>query len=119
MPTTLLKFLMIAAVAPSMTLTQEPPTPPVAPRPAETPRAARPALPPRPAETPAPANWDFKYDLKLDISPKLEEMKYHLEKLHDVDMQHALDAVENLKVHIEPQVNLALENLKFDLNFQG
>jgi HEAT repeat protein len=112
MRTTLLKFLMIAAVAPSMTLTQEPPTPPVAPRPAEAPRAARPALPPRPAAMPSP-NWDFKYDLKYDLKLDfdLAEVKHNLEMAHF--------ELENHKLDIQPHLDLALEGLKFDLNYQG
>jgi HEAT repeat protein len=102
MQTTLMKYLMIAAIAPSMALTQEPPTPPTPPT---APRAVRPPTPPTPAEAPKVHvkpmfDYDFHYDYKVDLKPhidaKLEEMKYHLEK-------------------VEPNIKIALENSKFAL----
>ncbi len=69
---TLVNYLLVAAIAPSMALTQEPPTPPKPPTPA---RAARPPLPPVRAAAP-----------KVYVNPEPELDYQQREAIRELEM---------------------------------
>src|SRR5262245_46092111 len=120
MRTTLMKILLIAAVAPTMTLTQEPPT---RPKPSERPS---PPTTPKPSERPSllvspKIDFDFHYD--YDVKPLLEDLKFntHLEDMKfTLDKMHwdAAEMAANIKLQVEPSLKIAMEGLK-EMNFQG
>jgi HEAT repeat protein/TolA-binding protein len=97
-----MKFLMIAAIAPSVALSQNPPVPPVTPvppLPADVARPVRPAVPPRPAAV--PRVWtDIEPMLALDYEHKLGEMRTRL---------------EDMRITFEPDIRMALESARLDM----
>src|SRR5881394_1527119 len=117
MKTTLMKYLLIAAIAPAMAATQEPPTPPTPPKPRESmtpPKAVRPPTPPTPKE------WsvDPKFDLNFNYDYKFDEMKWKLDELNSGRVKAALEKASEMRFEIEPKIQIALENSKLDRDFQ-
>jgi HEAT repeat protein len=109
--TPLMKVLMIAVAAPSMALVQDPP------------RRPTPPAPPTPADVRVKPKIvdEFLYDFKLEKLEelkfhKLEEMKVHLDelKLHE----KALDMAAKVRLNIEPNIHIALENSRIDMMYQ-
>lgn len=117
MTRTLMKLMLIGAAAPMVTLAQIPPAPP-APLPPIPPLAPMPPIPPvRPK-----FDYDFHYDYQFELmAPKLHELKLHMDelRLHEVykEMNHARQVLDqaHLKIQIEPQLRIAMEIAKLDL----
>ena len=110
---TLLKYLLVGAVAPVMVFAQFPPLPPTPPSPptAPTPRTA-PVLPLPPIRL--DTRFDFDHDLRFDLAPKHEELRVNLDEMR----LHAMDelAAARLKVHVaQPQIQIAMERAQADM----
>lgn len=118
----LLKCLLIA-VAPAMALTQEPPTPPTPPTPparVTPPRAARPAWPVAPAEPVLPPLdvrplFDYDFDFNLDFAPNLDAVRSSIDALRSEQVQRALDAATRVRIDVQPQVQIAMEDARREL----
>ncbi|HEX7940002.1 MAG TPA: HEAT repeat domain-containing protein, partial [Gemmatimonadaceae bacterium] len=114
MHTTLMKYLLIATMAPSTALAQEPPAPPTPPTPPTPAVAPAPFVRVRPPSPPLPLDFDFDFK----FAPKLEELNYRLDAIQSDKMQQALEKVSEMRFEIEPKIQIAMDKANFDADFQ-
>src|SRR5690242_21302449 len=114
MHTTLMKYLLIATMAPSTALAQEPPTPPTPPTPPAPAAAPAPFVRVRPPSPPMPVDFDFDFK----FAPRLEDLNFKLDALQSEKMQQALEKASEMRFEMEPKIQIALDKANFDADFQ-